>query len=79
MEAGRVVGKTLTGFYPASIGWLPASLPASRRGFDDSVFSDPLAPVRLGGVFSKRPRFPAWRSSACKIVEFEYGEAASPA
>ena len=75
MEAGFVLGQTVSGKYGASIAWVDrGEVRPNESGWHESRVAIKLAPGGSGGVFSKRPRFPAWRCASCKRIEFSYDE-----
>lgn len=73
MESGCVLGTTTDIMYvgniPMTIGW--NSGPPVGRGPGDQVRSERLALVGPW-VFSRDPRFPAWRCTKCSLVMFTY-------
>lgn len=81
MEAGYVIGQTWSGTYGATISWVPlvAITPKGRGDYETSVATK-LSPVGVfggvmsGGVLARRPRFPSWRCTNCKHIEFSYDE-----
>lgn len=77
MESGYVLGQTVTGKYGATIAWVTKDeARADCGGYHESRVASKLAPGGSGGIFSKRPRFPAWRCADCKLVEFSYDKSA---
>ena len=75
MEAGRVMGVAKGGAlllpYPASIGWVPASVEQTQSGYSEESKAEPLAPVP---IWWTRPRFQGWRCARCELVLFSYRE-----
>lgn len=73
MESGCVLGTTTDigymGNIPMTIGW--NSGPPAGRGPGDQVRSERLALVGPW-IFSRDPRFPAWRCQNCRLVVFTY-------
>lgn len=74
MEDGHIVAQPPMNNAPATIGWLEGSVVPSGRGIMDQMNAFPLVQVGLF-AWSPIPRFPARRCTACKLVEFSYGDA----
>jgi hypothetical protein len=78
MEEGRVMAMAPAASpqfnHPDTIGWLPASKGPHGRGMMDQESAEPLAELLMGWAWSKRIRFPAWRCSECRVVEFSYAD-----
>jgi hypothetical protein len=78
MEQGRVMGPSPAAAMqlnqPHTIGWLPSSKGPHGRGAMDQENAEPLAELLMGWAWSKRIRFPGWRCSNCRAVEFSYAE-----
>ncbi len=60
--------------YPATIGWVPEIVEPTKRGFQDQYLAEPFSQIVFGAMWSKRPRFPAWRCPKCRLVIFVYPE-----
>lgn len=73
MEGGHIVAQPPINSAPTTVGWLPGSVTPSGRGIQDQMNAEPLVQVGLF-VWSPIPRFPAWRCTKCKLVEFSYGD-----
>jgi hypothetical protein len=75
MEAGYVMGRTVTGGKdPATIGWLPQDFDPATKVFGFRYAAEPLAALGVT-IFSPTPRFPASRCPQCRRVEFSYADA----
>ena len=81
MDGGAVIGQTWTGTCGASIAWIPQGAidPRGHGSYESSVEIRPVeGPSVSFGDIARRPRFPPWRCTDCKHVEFSYDERTVP-
>jgi len=78
MERGWVLAQPAMmpagGGWPSTIGWLTPTDGPTGRGIRDQAFAQPLVPTGIY-AWAPVPRFPAWRCTHCRRVEFTYGDA----
>ena len=75
MEAGYVFGHSIWWSTGSSLAGTIAWTPRQEGGYWREPDAKDLKQVgRIGLSFEKSPMFPAWRCSACRVVEFSYTE-----